>query len=110
MGSNLNMTRTPDCHVAAEARHNGSKMWVCAPDFNQVAKYADEWVPLNAGQDGAWWMAVNHVLLKEFHHEQKTPYFLDYAKRYSDSPFLVELLPAGKQGDAHDAGQLLRAG
>ena len=28
MGSNLNMTRTPDCHFAAEARHNGSKMWV----------------------------------------------------------------------------------
>ncbi|HEX7344293.1 MAG TPA: molybdopterin-dependent oxidoreductase, partial [bacterium] len=25
MGSNLNMTRTPDCHFAAEARHNGSK-------------------------------------------------------------------------------------
>ncbi|MFQ6610647.1 MAG: molybdopterin-dependent oxidoreductase, partial [Fidelibacterota bacterium] len=25
MGSNLNMTRTPDCHFAAEARHNGTK-------------------------------------------------------------------------------------
>ncbi len=40
-GSNLNMTRTPDCHFAAEARLNGTKMWVFAPDFNQVAKYAD---------------------------------------------------------------------
>ena len=68
MGSNLNMTRTPDCHFAAEARHNGSKLWVFAPDFNQVAKYADEWVSINAGQDGAWGMAVNHVVLKEFHH------------------------------------------
>ena len=45
----LNMTRTPDCHFAAEARHNGSKMWVFAPDFNQVAKYADEWISINAG-------------------------------------------------------------
>ena len=63
MGSNLNMTRTPDCHFAAEARHNGSKMWVFSPDFSQVSKYADEWVAINAGQDGAWWMAVNHVLL-----------------------------------------------
>ena len=77
MGSNLNMTRTPDCHFAAEARHNGSKMWVFAPDFNQVAKYADEWVRVNAGQDGAWWMAVNHVLLKEFHHDKQIPYFIE---------------------------------
>ena len=75
MGSNLNMTRTPDCHFAAEARHNGSKMWVFSPDFSQVSKYADEWVAINAGQDGAWWMAVNHVLLKEFHHEKKIPIF-----------------------------------
>jgi nitrate reductase alpha subunit len=106
MGSNLNMTRTPDCHFAAEARHNGSKMWVFAPDFNQVAKYADEWISINAGQDGAWWMAVNHVLLKEFHHDRPEPYFLDYTKRYTDAPFLVEL----QQRDGNwRAGQLLRA-
>ena len=106
-GSNLNMTRTPDCHFAAEARHNGSKMWVFSPDFSQVAKYADEWVSINAGQDGAWWMAVNHVLLKEFHHEQKEPYFLDYTKKFSDAPFLVEV----KEEDGiWQAGQLLRAG
>ncbi len=106
MGSNLNMTRTPDCHFVAEARHNGSKMWVFAPDFNQVAKYADEWVAINAGQDGAWWMAVNHVLLKEFHHEQATPYFLEYTSRYTDAPFLVELK---EDAGTFRAGQLLRA-
>ena len=102
MGSNLNMTRTPDCHFAAEARHNGSKMWVFAPDFNQVAKYADEWVAINAGQDGAWWMAVNHVLLKEFHHEKQVPYFIDYTKKYTDSPYLVVI-------DGGKPGRLLRA-
>ncbi len=107
MGSNLNMTRTPDCHFAAESRHNGTKMWVFAPDFNQVAKYADEWVAINAGQDGAWWMAVNHVLLKEFHHEKQTPYFLDYTKKYTDAPYLVELTA---EGDAYKAGGMLRAG
>jgi nitrate reductase / nitrite oxidoreductase, alpha subunit len=106
MGSNLNMTRTPDCHFAAEARHNGSKMWVFAPDFNQVAKYADEWVRINAGQDGAWWMAADHVILKEFHHEQKIPYFLEYAKKYTDAPYLVEL---NREGSQYRAGQLLRA-
>ncbi|MCC6861214.1 MAG: nitrate reductase subunit alpha [Bryobacterales bacterium] len=106
MGSNLNMTRTPDCHFAAEARHNGSKMWVFSPDFNQVAKYADEWVAINAGQDGAWWMAVNHVLLKEFHHDSPVPRFLDYTRQYSDAPYLVELNQ--RDGRWH-AGRLLRA-
>lgn len=105
-GSNLNMTRTPDCHFAAEARHNGSKMWVFSPDFSQVSKYADEWVPVNAGQDGAWWMAVNHVLLKEFHHEKQTPYFIEYTKKYTDAPYLVELK---QNGDSYKPGQLLRA-
>ena len=108
MGSNLNMTRTPDCHFAAEARHNGTKMWVFAPDFNQVAKYADEWVSLNAGQDGAWWMAVNHVILKEFHHERKTPYFIDYVKKYTDAPLLVELSATDNEG-LYRPGQMLRA-
>jgi nitrate reductase / nitrite oxidoreductase, alpha subunit len=109
MGSNLNMTRTPDCHFAAESRTNGTKMVVFAPDFNQVAKYADEWISINAGQDGAWWMAVNHVILKEFHHEKKIPYFLDYAKKFTDAPFLVELTPGAKASDPYEAGQLLRA-
>ena len=105
-GSNLNMTRTPDCHFAAEARHNGSKMWVFAPDFNQVAKYADEWVAINAGQDGAWWMAVNHIILKEYHHEKQIPYFIEYTKEYTDAPILVELSP---KGDGYRPAQNLRA-
>jgi nitrate reductase / nitrite oxidoreductase, alpha subunit len=106
-GSNLNMTRTPDCHFAAEARHNGSKMWVFSPDFGQVSKYADEWVGLNAGQDGAWWMAVNHVLLKESHHEKQIPYFIDYTKKYTDAPYLVELVEID---GAFQPGPMLRAG
>ena len=91
MGANLNMTRTPDCHFAAEARHNGSKLVVFAPDFNQVAKYADEWVPIHQGQDGAFWMSVGHVILNEFHHAKTVPYFDDYSRRFTDCPFLVEL-------------------
>ncbi|MGD1092622.1 MAG: nitrate reductase subunit alpha [Bryobacteraceae bacterium] len=106
VGSNISMTRTPDCHFAAEARHNGSKMWVFSPDFSQVSKYADEWLAINAGQDGAWWMAVNHVLLKEFHHEQQTPSFLDYTKKYTDAPYLVEIK---ETAGSWKAGQMLRA-
>ncbi len=108
MGANIGMTRTPDCHFLAEGRHNGTKLWVFSPDFNMVAKYADEWVAVNTGQDGAWWMAVNHVLLTEFHHQKQTPYFMDYTRKYTDSPYLVEIVE-GEDGIAK-AGQLLRAG
>jgi len=60
-------------------------------DSSQVAKYADEWVAVNAGQDGAWWMAVNHVLLTEFHHQQKTKYFLDTGRASGTLEFINRL-------------------
>ncbi|MGH9469711.1 MAG: nitrate reductase subunit alpha, partial [Terriglobia bacterium] len=105
-GSNLSMTRTPDAHFAVEARHHGAKLVVLSPDFSQVSKHADWWIPVNAGMDGALWMAVNHVILKEFYVDRQVPYFTDYLKRYSDAPFLVELEGAGKQ---YIAGRFLRA-
>jgi nitrate reductase alpha subunit len=107
MGACLSMTRTPDCHFFAESRHNGTKTVVFSPDFSQVCKYADQWVPLHAGSDGAFWMAVSHVILKEFHHEQKTPFFLEYVRQYTDSPYLVVL---EKEGEHYKPGRLLRAG
>ena len=106
MGACLNMTRTPDCHFFAESRHNGTKAVVFSPDFSQVCKYADQWVPLHAGSDGAFWMAVSHVILTEFHHREPTPYFVDYTKQYTDSPLLVKL---EKDGDNYRPGRLLRA-
>ena len=107
MGANIGMTRTPDCHFLAEGRHNGTKLWVFSPDFNMVAKYADEWIAVNSGQDGAWWMAVNHVLLTEFHHQKQTPYFIDYTKKYTDSPYLVEVTT--DEDGVTRPGQFLRA-
>ena len=106
MGANLGMTRTPDVHFFSEARHNGTKTVVMAPDFNMVAKYADKWLPVHAGQDGAFWQSFTHVLLKEFHVDKQTPYFIDYCKKYTDSPYLVELV---KDGDKLVPGQMLRA-
>jgi nitrate reductase alpha subunit len=91
IGANLNMTRTPDAHFISEVRHAGAKLTVFSPDFSQVAKYADYWIPLHAGQDTAYWMSVNHVLLKEFFVERQVPYFIDYIKKYTDTPFLVEM-------------------
>lgn len=91
MGSNPNMTRTPDCHFLAEARHNGTKLVVLSPDFSQVSKYADQWIPLHAGQDGAFWMAVNHVILTEYHAHRQVEYFSRYLQQYTDAPLLVRL-------------------
>ncbi len=106
MGACLNMTRTPDCHFFAESRHNGTKTVVFSPDFSQVCKYADQWVPLHAGSDGAFWMAVTHLILKDWHHERQTPFFLDYVKQHTDSSFLMEL---EKDGEHYKPGRLVRA-
>ncbi len=106
MGANLNMTRTPDVHFAAEARNHGAKLVVLSPDFSQVSKYSDWWIPVQAGMDGAFWMGVNHVILKEFYVDRQVPYFVDYLKRYSDAPFLVELEP---WENGYRAGKFFRA-
>jgi nitrate reductase alpha subunit len=102
VGANLNMTRTPDTHFIAEVRHAGAKLAVFSPDFSMVAKYADWWIPTHPGQDTAFWLAVNHVLLTEFYAERDTPYFSQYVKQYTDLPFLVEI-------DGDQPGRLLRA-
>jgi nitrate reductase alpha subunit len=91
MGANLNMTRTPDTHFIAEVRHAGAKLAVFSPDFSMVAKYADWWIPSHPGQDTAFWLAVDHVLLTEFYEQRETPYFQEYVKQYTDLPFLVEI-------------------
>ncbi|RIK48379.1 MAG: nitrate reductase subunit alpha, partial [Chloroflexi bacterium] len=106
MGANLNMTRTPDVHFIAEARHEGAKFVVIAPDFSQVAKYSDWWIPVKAGQDTAIWMAANHVILKEFYVDRQVPYFVNYLKENTDMPFLIEL---EKDGDGYKAGRYIRA-
>lgn len=58
IGSNVFMTRTPDAHFMVEARHAGAKVVVFSPDFNMTAKGSDEWIPIQQGQDSAFWMAV----------------------------------------------------
>ncbi len=106
MGSNLGMTRTPDVPFFSVARYNGTKTVVFSPDFSMVSKYADQWVPVHAGQDGAFWMAVTHVILKEAHRDKQVPYFIEYTKKYTDGPYLVELV---NDNGHYSPGRLLRA-
>ncbi len=105
-GANPNMTRTADCHFVSELRMGGAKLVVCAPDYSQVTKYADLWVPLKAGTDTAFWMGVNHVILKEYFVDRKVQYFEDYVRAYTDLPNLVKL---EKGKDGYEIGRYLRA-
>ncbi|MFF0867384.1 nitrate reductase subunit alpha [Nonomuraea sp. NPDC003560] len=90
-GSNVPVTRTPDAHWMAEARYRGQKVVVVSPDYSDAAKFADEFLSVRPGTDGALAMAMGHVLLKEFFVDREVPYFTDYVKRCTDLPFLVTL-------------------
>ena len=90
-GSNVPVTRTPDAHWMAEARYRGQKVVVVAPDYADNVKFADEWLAIAPGTDGALAMAMGHVILREFFVDRQTPYFTEYTKKYTDLPYLVAL-------------------
>ena len=90
-GSNIPQTRTPDAHFMTEARYKGQKVVVVSPDYAGHTKFADHWLPAEAGTDGALAMAMGHVTLKEFYVDREVPYFRDYARRFTDMPMLVTL-------------------
>ncbi|MFD2443024.1 nitrate reductase subunit alpha [Bacillus sp. CGMCC 1.16607] len=105
-GSNLPQTRTPDSHFMVEARYKGTKVVAVSPDYAEFVKFADEWLAVPAGMDGALGMAMTHVILKEFYVDQQVDYFQDYVKKYTDLPFLITLKPH-KEG--YTADRFLRA-
>jgi nitrate reductase alpha subunit len=90
-GSNVPQTRTPDAHFFTEVRYKGTKTVAVTPDYSEVAKLSDTWLPARQGTDSALAMAMGHVILKEFHVDRPSAYFQDYVRRYSDMPFLVML-------------------
>ncbi|WP_088008266.1 nitrate reductase subunit alpha [Indiicoccus explosivorum] len=105
-GTNLPQTRTPDAHFMVESRYNGTKVVGVSPDFAEYEKFADIWLPARAGTDGALAMAMTHVILKEFYADRQVPYFIRYAKKFTDLPFLV--LIDGEEG-AYRSGRFLHA-
>ena len=105
-GSNVPQTRTPDAHFFTEARYNGTKTVAVTPDYSEVAKLSDSWIPARQGTDSALAMAMGHVILKEFHVDNKSEYFDDYCRMYSDMPFLVML---EKKDGRYVPGRTLRA-
>ena len=91
-GSNVPQTRTPDAHFYTEARYKGAKSVVICPDYSEASKFADLWMSPKQGTDAALGMAMGHVILREFHVDRQAKYFIDYARQYTDMPFLVRLV------------------
>lgn len=106
MGSNLPMTRTPDAHFASEHKYNGGKIVNLSPDYADITKFADLWVPVRPGTDAAFLLACIHVILSEFHVGGRAPYFLQYVAKYTNLPFLVIL---DEENGHHVSGRFLRA-
>src|SRR5690625_5033623 len=105
-GSNLPQTRTPDSHFMVESRYRGTKVVAVAPDYAEYVKFADTWLPVEAGMDAAVGMAMTHVILKEYYVDQETSYFTDYVKKFTDLPFLITL---ENSESGLRAGKFLRA-
>ena len=105
-GTNLPTTRTPDAHFMVEARYRGQKVVVVSPDYAEHTKFADHWLAAKPGTDGALAMAMGHVILKEFWHDRRVPYFEQYARRFTDLPLLVTLR---RSGDGFVPDRFLRA-
>lgn len=105
-GSNLPMTRTPDAHFYSEVRYKGTKVVAMAPDYAEYVKFADLWMPVRQGTDSAVFMALGHVVIKEFFVDKQEPYFIDYVRKYTDLPVQVMLR---KHGDGYVSDCFLRA-
>ena len=97
----------PDAHFFTEVRYKGTKTVAITPDFSEVAKLSDQWLAPKQGTDSALAMAMGHVILKEFHLDNPSDYFLNYCRRYTDMPMLVLL---DEQADGRVVpGRMLRA-
>jgi len=105
-GSNVPLTRTPDAHFMTEVRYKGTKVDSVAPDYAESVTHADDWIAANPGTDAAVAQAMTHVILDEFYQKRKEPTFINYAKQYTDMPFLILLDP---HDDSYKAGRFLRA-
>ncbi|QXT64377.1 nitrate reductase subunit alpha [Tessaracoccus palaemonis] len=102
-GSNVPVTRTPDAHWMAEVRYRGTKVVAVSPDYADNVKFADEWLPAQAGTDAALAMAMGHVILKENFVDRTVDFFDDYVKQFTDFGMLVTL-------EEHPDGHGLTAG
>ncbi len=83
VGSNPVETRIPDAHFLSDAADNGARIVVLDPKYSATATKADDWLPIEAGTDGALALAMVNVILREGLGD------LEHMAKYSDAPLLV---------------------
>ncbi|HFG8803462.1 TPA: nitrate reductase subunit alpha [Staphylococcus argenteus] len=105
-GSNVPLTRTPDAHFMTEVRYKGTKVISVAPDYAENVKFADNWLAPNPGSDAAIAQTMTHVILQEHYVDQPNERFINYAKQYTDMPFIIML---DEDENGYKAGRFLRA-
>lgn len=84
----------------------GTKTIAITPDYSEVAKLCDQWLAPKQGTDSALAMAMGHVILKAFHLDNPSDYFLNYCRTYTDMPMLVILEP--RDDGSYTPGRMLR--
>ena len=73
----------PWYHYVAESRYNGGEVVTVAPDCSPSTVHADYFVPIRAGTDGAFALAMSKVVIDE------GLYDATFVKEQTDLPLLV---------------------
>jgi nitrate reductase alpha subunit len=89
-GSNVpqTRTRTPIFHRGALQGHQNRRHHAGLLGSREAERPV---AGAKQGTDSALAMAMGHVILKEFHLDNPSDYFLNYCRRYTDMPMLVLL-------------------
>src|SRR5699024_4343884 len=69
---------------------------------------SDDWLAPEPGSDSAVAQAMTYVILDEFYQKHPVKRFIDYSKRFTDLPFMVELEPSTANGDHYTPGRFVR--
>ena len=104
MGFKCTDDKNTRCTLLAEVRYKGTKVVSVSPDFAESTKFADDWISVKQGTDGALAMAMGHAILQEFYVDNQVEYFTKYAKQYTDFPFFVTL----KQKETNSLRSILK--
>lgn len=81
--SNPAYTSIPYAHFITEARYNGAEVVTIAPDYSASAVISDKFLPIKAGTDAAFALAMCKVMIDEgLYHE-------DFVVSQTDLPLLV---------------------
>ncbi len=81
--SNPAYTSIPYAHFITEARYNGSEVVTIAPDYSASAVISDKFVPIKAGTDAAFALALCQVMAEEGLAN------LEFVTSQTDMPLLV---------------------